>query len=254
MGGRYLRSGSGILFLAILLACFGAGSAWAVSIDFTTGWSDKDGSNVGTSMSDGILTITSKSHLEFDDDPLFVADKAGTIYWGKLGTLNASGGDVYGLGVQNSELGGSKGISGGGGDKYEALVFSFSDPPGAYANSIKLGLAGLNNDWDSQMEKSEDWVQLNLEFIPLENPSDKIIYPYYFGSNSSIVIDFKTLGIPDDIIFGSFAVMAKNGHFGVTSISFTEDPPQPVPEPATMMLLGTGLAGLAMFRRNKLIR
>src|SRR4030066_837923 len=109
MGGRYLRSGSGILFLAFLLACFGAGSAWAGSIDFTTGWSGKDGSNVGTSMSYGSLTITAKSHLEFNDDPIFVADKAGTIYWGKLGTMNASGGDVYGLGVQNSGLGGRKG-------------------------------------------------------------------------------------------------------------------------------------------------
>jgi len=256
-GGRYLRSGCRILVLVFLLAYFGAGSAWATSIDlnFKTGWSGKEGSNVGTSISDGILTITAKSHLEFNDDPVFVADKAGTIYWGKLGTMNASGGDVYGLGVQNLGLGGSKGISGGGGDKYEALVFSFDNPPGVDAGSVRLGLAGLNNDWDQKVEKGEDWIQLNLEFIPLDNPSDKLIYPFYFGKNSSVIVDFNTLGIPDEI-FGSFAVMAKSGHFGVTSLSFTEKPPDPpaVPEPSTMMLLGTGLVGLLMFGRNKLRR
>lgn len=243
----------------LLLACGGAQAA-VYSLNFgavsPSGiWNGSD-QNWGTTLGNvqyapipSVLTITAKSGLGATDDPLFVSGKTGTIFWGNLGNLDAGidcdpmGGiaaGCVGLGVQSASGGGSKGISGEGGDADEALVFTFANPPGVISQSVQLTLIGLNSSG-----MNTDQVDLYFEFLPVDPNSDATIVNYSFSaSNGVAVVDFSTLsGVPNNT-FGAFAVRATTGHFGVGGISFAE-----VPEPAFLGLLGAGLAGLYAARR-----
>ena len=232
---------------------------WAetVTLDFTQGLS----SNLGFSYApDAYLTITAKSGLALGDDPLvvaFVADHVGTVYKGVLGNLGVAGKEVSfsGLGVQNAggtdrhgkptAPGGSKGISGDGGDQNEALIFTFADPPGVVASSVKLNLVGLNT-----LGKAPDSIGLYLEFIPKESPSDKILTSISF-TTPTCLLDFGGLAGVAGHTFGSFAVVATTGHFGVAKIEYAPVPPTLVPLPTSVLLIGSGLVRLAAYSRRK---
>jgi hypothetical protein len=156
-----------------------------------------------------------------------------------LGVQTAPGVDKNGNPTPPS---GSKGISGDGGDADEALVFTFSNPPGVDSGSVMLTLIGLN---DTGM--NNDVVSLYFEFTPIESPSDTIITPYQFSASQGMAtVNFATLaGVPGHT-FGSFAVRATEGHFGVGGIAF-----DPVPEPGFYGLLAAGIAGLYLVRRRR---
>lgn len=82
-----------------------------------------------------------------------------------------------------------------------------------------------------------------------ENAPDYVEYTHFLYENLDndryAVIDFNTFvqftGPPDDPTVGLFEV-EKLSHIGFTA---------PVPEPSTLLLLGAGIAGLAIYRRKK---
>ena len=247
------KCGSTVAMLVAVVLLYSV-PVWGVTLDFTQGLS----SNLGFSYApDAYLTITAKSGLALADDPLFVADHVGTVYKGVLGNLGVAGKGVSfsGLGVQNAggtdrhgkptAPGGSKGISGDGGDQNEALIFTFADPPGVVASSVKLNLVGLNT-----LGKAPDSIGLYLEFIPKESPSDTILTSISF-TTPTCLLDFGGLAGVAGHTFGSFAVVATTGHFGVARIEYAPVPPTLVPLPTSVLLIGSGLMRLAAYSWRK---
>jgi hypothetical protein len=141
--------------LLTLCLCLLAAPAWATFVDFSI--APTPPGTQGTTLTIGDLTITAKTTLDQPAgnanpspppviNPLLAGSAYdGTVFWGNLKKLDVGGGpDYIGLGVRSLTNRRSEGISGEGPGSFEALIFSFANPPGVLADSVTLRLVGIN--------------------------------------------------------------------------------------------------------------
>ncbi len=195
--------------------------------------------NQGDFLTIGALTITAKFglspfvNLGNPGGNPFLSGNEGTVF---KGISKKSGQDYLGvqdkIGGKNGAPGGSKHISGKGPNQEEALIFDIMG--GTLASSIIVTLV--------------DFQLLDKNGVPKDGAVDL----YFLDgtvllnvSPTASVLDFSLFGVPSGSI-DSFAIRAHEGHFGVGGLSYSV-----VPEPATMMLLLTGLAGLGVEGRRR---
>jgi len=165
-------------------------------------------------------------------------------------TAPGQGGTVYigkdGAGVQNASAGGSKGISGGGGDADEELIFTYDAP--VLLGDIRVFLAdiefgkGLN-------DKDDPIIFLSLAGSGIYGVTalEAAVFGAFTDTGGKTGwVDFGTLtALSNTTPIDAFKIRETNDHIYVTGVT-------PVPEPAicSLMLAG-GLTLLARRRRTQ---
>lgn len=174
----------------------------------------------------GIDGFASSTVIDFEDAPLSLI---GGFYSG-LGVTMAhiSGGSTNNVGHGPSKVGTNFGIEGGFPDG--ELFFS--------SLQTRVGMDITTNDYDD----TTIFAFLGSTLIGAET-----FNTFGNGFNGSFIgVEFSS-GF-DRIVIDTFGPV--NGAFGIDNLRFNVTPSAAIPEPATLLLLGLGLLGIAVLRRR----
>ncbi len=243
-----LASASGVLLAATWWS-----AASATTIDFSA---EADTTNpvstASTTFGDVTLSaITNLPNGGFD----LMGGKAGVVYFD----------NGKGVGVKDSKNNkgklkgiGKKEISGGGGDKFEALKFTFSSAVDPSTLSFTLGKYKCKSG--PPCAYTEDKIAVVVDFEgggsqDIAELAVEAIFPTDTKNFDLPVIDFSLLTLTDpnyDITM--VTIKALDGKFFVKDVTFypgigIAGGGTSVPEPATVVLFATGLFGLGYRQR-----
>jgi len=250
------------VMLAAALGAMSMSAAGAQSAMVNINQDIYDEGNYGTSLrpwTDATKTslanfvITARTGI--DEDSPFDASAAGdvgTIY------IDDHGSDKWkGLGVQTLDGGGSKGISGKGGDQNEELIFTYDSAVRLDSISVLLGDIDFGDGLDDKDDPvvflktagsgvfnfSINELSMGSAFSHVGDPSDK-----------NGMLDFSAFaalaGLEVDTGIDAFAIRESNYHTYVAGVSSGSPSNAVVPEPASLGMLVV-LGGMLMQRPRK---
>jgi hypothetical protein len=251
-----------IAILAVLALSFTAVHAEMIQLDKATQGDGNKGASYrpwtdATQTQAADFVITARTNI--DELAPLVPDAtglAGTVYIDK----DKKGGKVHGAGVQTASGGGSKGISGGGGDRDEELIFTYDQAVYLSGVSIRLGDIEFGNgvgDKDDPVIFLKTAGSQVFDVILTEADIATGFTQIGAADKKYGQVDFNsfiaTAELNDDTAIVAFAVRETNGHLYVNGVSNANG--NVVPEPATMALLAFGGMMIASRRRrNKACR
>lgn len=200
------------------------------------------------------FVVTARTGI--DENSPYLANAAGDV-----GTVfiekDGKGGKLKGAGVQTITLGGSKGISGGGGDCDEELIFTYDNAVALSSVTIYLGdieFGDLNKSGE-KAAKDDPVIFLKTAgsntFDVTVTESDIYAAFNYIGDHKNKYgqVNFNSFitsaQLAETTMLSAFKVRETNGHLYVSGGSENGA----VPEPATMTLLALG--GVTLLKRRR---